>query len=296
MDKEELRNHIMSSLEEDIQTGDITAQLVDSTKEIVGHIVLKEDAVICGVECVVDTMHILSTVYKKQMPTIITHYKDGDFVKNGSIIITLKGNARIILTGERTALNYLQTLSGISTTTKEYVDIIHENDNSEQSKSKVKLLDTRKTIPSMRLMSKYAVKCGGGYNHRNGLYDAFLIKENHLMSCNGITHAVELAHKLDPTKFIEVEVETLEELDEALLTQANRIMLDNFDNDTIYKAIERRDEFVISNNAARVEFEVSGNVTKNRLRELRSMDIDYVSTGALTKNISSIDFSMRFEI
>lgn len=295
MDKDELRNHVLTSLEEDIQTGDVTAQLVDSTKEITGHILLREDAVLCGIDCVINTMNILSTVYKIQMPTITSHYADGDFIKSGSIIMTLKGNARIILTGERTGINYLQTLSGIATATRDYVNILTGND-SDETKSKVKLLDTRKTIPSMRLMSKYAVKCGGGYNHRVGLYDAFLIKENHLMSCNGITHAVELANKLDPNKFIEVEVETLQELDEALLTCANRIMLDNFDNDKIIEAIKKRNEVNIAEGSKRVEFEVSGNITKDRLKELRLMDIDYVSAGAITKNISAIDFSMRFDI
>ena len=291
MNKDDLRSHILNALEEDIQTGDITAKLVDVAEETTANIILREDAVICGLECIESAMHILSTVYKRPMPKITYNYEDGMSVKSGSVIATLVGNARIILTGERTALNYLQTLSGIATRTREYVDIINDSTTLE---STVKLLDTRKTIPSLRMMSKYAVKCGGGHNHRIGLYDAYLIKENHLMSCSGIPYAVNLAKEMDPNKFIEVEVETLDELTVALCTEVDRIMLDNFTDTQIKEAITKRNELTPVN-GNKIEFEVSGNITQDRLKELKKLDIDYVSTGAITKNISAIDFSMRFE-
>lgn len=285
MNKEELKFHIKNALNEDIKSGDITAELIDDDINIKATITLKESAVMCGFDCVFITMQLLSEMHSKPNPVMLSDYKDGDFVEKDSIIFYLEGNAKVILTGERTALNYMQTLSGISTVTKEYVDILNENN------SKVKLLDTRKTIPSLRSMSKYAVLCGGGYNNRYGLYDAYLIKENHLMSCESITHAVNCAKKLNPNKFVEVEVETLSQLNEALNTPVNRIMLDNFDNDNIIEAIKRR-----NNMETYIELEVSGNISKDRLLLLRALDIDYISVGLLTKNIRAVDLSMKFQV
>ena len=205
--------------------------------------------------------------------------EDGDTLSENQTLFTAKGNARAILTAERTALNFVQTLSGTATTTAHYV--------KELEGTGTQLLDTRKTIPGMRLLQKYAVKCGGGENHRIGLFDAFLIKENHIAACGGIENAVSQAKANHPSKKVEVEVENLDELTLALDAGADIIMLDNFTVEMINKAI--------TITSKRAKLEVSGNMTLETLRTYSQAGVDYISSGALTKHVKALDLSMRFE-
>jgi nicotinate-nucleotide pyrophosphorylase (carboxylating) len=210
----------------------------------------------------------------------LTWYKEeGDSIQANDTLVTISGSARSILTAERTALNFLQFLSGTATTTKVYTKILEA--------CKTNLLDTRKTIPRYRQAQKYAVICGGGINHRMGLYDAFLIKENHIKACGNIQKAVNKARSMAPSKPIEVEVESLEELNQAILAGADTIMLDNFSNEQIREAV------AITN--GRCKLEVSGNIVKERLHELAQTGVDYVSSGALTKHVKALDLSLLIE-
>ena len=204
---------------------------------------------------------------------------DGDFISANSTLFTASGSARAILTAERTALNFVQTLSGTATTTAHYV--------KELSGTSTQLLDTRKTIPGLRALQKYAVKCGGGANHRIGLFDAFLIKENHIAACGGINNAVVQAKLNHADKPIEVEVESFDELEQAINAGADIIMLDNFNPEQIRQAVS------ITNKRAKLE--VSGNMTLETLKAYSQAGVDFISSGALTKNLQSIDLSMRFE-
>ena len=220
-------------------------------------------------------------VFKQVDPNVVVNVliNDGDTVKANDPLFTATGSARAILTAERTALNFVQTLSGTATTTAHYV--------KELSGTTTQLLDTRKTIPGLRALQKYAVKCGGGANHRIGLFDAFLIKENHIAACGGIDKAVAQAKLNHPNKPIEVEVESLIELDQAIAAGADIIMLDNFSVAQIQQAVVLTDK--------RAKLEVSGNMTLATLRTYSQAGVDFISSGALTKNLQSIDLSMRFE-
>lgn len=251
---------------------DITAQLIEADRDAVARVITREPAVICGVDWV-------NEVFTQLGGTVALNWQvqDGDSVDADQTLFELRGPARAILTGERTALNFLQTLSGVATTTAKYVKYLE--------KSHTKLLDTRKTIPGLRTALKYAVVCGGGHNHRVGLYDAFLIKENHILACGGIAEAVAQARALQPHKIVEVEVENLTEYSEAQTAGADIIMLDNFSLADIYTAVEQRN--------GHTKLEVSGNITSDRLAELSRTYVDYISSGALTKNIQSIDLSLR---
>jgi nicotinate-nucleotide pyrophosphorylase (carboxylating) len=202
---------------------------------------------------------------------------DADFVAANTVLCTLQGSARTLLTGERSALNFLQLLSGTATITREYVALLKS--------SPTRLLDTRKTIPGWRLAQKYAVRCGGGNNHRMGLYDAFLIKENHIAAVGSITDAITSARRQAPDKLIEIEVENLQQLDEAIANQADIVLLDNFDDSQLAQAVKRTNKTT--------KLEVSGNITQSRLRYLADLGIDYISVGALTKHVRAIDLSMR---
>ncbi|MEP1553811.1 carboxylating nicotinate-nucleotide diphosphorylase, partial [Paraglaciecola sp.] len=202
---------------------------------------------------------------------------DGEQLSANQTIVKITGNARHILTGERTALNFLQTLSGTATTVADCV--------AELAGTHTKLLDTRKTLPGMRLAQKYAVRCGGGTNHRIGLYDAYLIKENHIFACGSIENAVKQARQANSQLNVEVEVENIEELNQAILAKADIIMLDNFDNQMIQQAV--------AINAGKCKLEVSGNITKSRLKALSQLGVDYISSGALTKDVKAIDLSLR---
>ncbi|MGQ4276615.1 carboxylating nicotinate-nucleotide diphosphorylase [Pseudidiomarina sp. E22-M8] len=251
---------------------DITAQLIPASQQAQGRIITREDAVICGTAWVDEVFAQLGGDVQ-----VNWHIADGERVSANSLLCELHGPARTMLTGERTALNFLQTLSGVATTTASYVELL--------AGSSTKLLDTRKTIPGLRTALKYAVVCGGGSNHRVGLYDAYLIKENHIMACGSIAAAVAEAQRLNPGKTIEVEVESLEEYEIAMNAGADIIMLDNFSYEDIHTAVKSRSK--------NVRIEVSGNVIREQLKTLVSTGIDYISSGALTKHIRAVDLSLR---
>jgi len=272
----DLSNSVRIALHEDLDgtdaSADITAQLIAADTQATARLITRDAAVICGVEWVNEVFTQLGgTVH------CTWHVADGEAVDADTLLAEFSGSARALLTGERTALNFLQTLSGVATTTASYV--------AELGDSQTKLLDTRKTIPGLRTALKYAVTCGGGFNHRIGLFDAFLIKENHIMACGSIAAAVEQARQLAPAKPVEVEVESLTELDQALTAGADVIMLDNFSLADIHTAVRR--------NAGQAKLEVSGNITASRLRELAKTGVDYISSGALTKHIQAVDLSLR---
>ncbi len=275
--QQEIRRGVSHALAEDLGylpllQGDITASLIPEQQQAIATIITREDCVICGVDWVEEVFQQLS-----EQVVLQWHVKDGDEVKANTLLVEISGPARILLTGERTALNFLQTLSGTATTTARYVALL--------AGSKTRLLDTRKTLPGMRLAQKYAVSCGGGKNHRMGLYDAFLIKENHIAAAGGITAAVQAARHNFPGKPVEVEVEDLTELEQALNAQADIIMLDNFHIADIQQAVQL--------NQGRAKLEVSGNITSEALKALSSTGVDFISSGALTKNVQAIDLSMR---
>jgi len=253
--------------------GDITAQLIPANELANAKVITREDCVFCGKDIILE-------VFKQVDPTVNVEVlvNDGDKVAANSILFTASGSARAILTAERTALNFVQTLSGTATTTAHYV--------KELEGTTTQLLDTRKTIPGLRALQKYAVKCGGGANHRIGLFDAFLIKENHIAACGGIDKAVAQAKINHPTKPVEVEVESLDELEQAITAGADIIMLDNFTVEQIQQAVVLTDK--------RAKLEVSGNMTLETLKAYSQAGVDFISSGALTKNLQSIDLSMRF--
>lgn len=269
---EEIRNSAARLLAEDVGPGDITAQLIPATQNAKARVIARQDSVLCGMAWVNELFRRLDT-------SVSLHWlaSDGDRIAANEPFLLLEGPARSLLTGERAALNLLQTLSGTATQTRTFVDLIDDTG--------VRLLDTRKTLPGMRLAQKYAVTCGGGHNHRIGLYDAFLIKENHIAACGGIPAAVEEARRIAHDLPVEVEVETFEELDSALAAGADVIMLDNFSLDDMREAVKR--------NAGKAVLEASGNVEAARLRDIAETGIDCISSGALTKNVTAIDLSMR---
>ena len=267
------------ALDEDLnyqsaEQGDITAQLIPQAEQAHAKVITREDCIFCGKDLIIE-------VFKQVDPSVVVNIcvNDGDFVSANSTLFTASGSARAILTAERTALNFVQTLSGTATTTAHYV--------KELSGTSTQLLDTRKTIPGLRALQKYAVKCGGGANHRIGLFDAFLIKENHIAACGGINNAVAQAKLNHADKPIEVEVESFDELEQAISAGADIIMLDNFNPEQIRQAVS------ITNKRAKLE--VSGNMTLETLKAYSQAGVDFISSGALTKNLQSIDLSMRFE-
>lgn len=269
---EEIRASAARLLAEDVGPGDITAQLIPEHQWASADVISRDDAILCGAPWVDELFRRLDS-----RVSLTWHAADGDKVEAGQCFLTLEGPARILLTGERAALNVLQTLSATATATRAYVDLIEGTG--------VRLLDTRKTLPGMRLAQKYAVTCGGGHNHRLGLWDAFLIKENHIAACGGIQAAIAQARKLASDLPVEVEVETFEELDQALAAGADIVMLDNFAIEDLHVAVEM--------NAGRTTLEASGNVDATTLRAIADTGVDCISSGALTKDIASIDLSMR---
>lgn len=266
--------YILSALQEDITGEDVTTNaIMPEPRDGRADLICKQDGVICGLDVFARTFYLLDE--KSHFETTV---KDGDFVKKGQVLGVIYGNIHALLTGERTALNYLQRMSGIATFTRSLAD--------ELAGTKTTLLDTRKTTPNMRLFEKYAVKIGGGTNHRYNLTDGVLIKDNHIGAAGSITKAVELAKAYAPfVRKIEVEVETLEQLEEALAAGADIIMLDNMDNDTMREAVKRV--------AGRAQTECSGNVTKERLREIAEVGVDFVSAGALTHSAPIMDISLK---
>lgn len=253
--------------------GDITAQLIPENEQANAKVITREDCVFCGKDIILEVFRQVDESVKVDVLV-----NDGDTVAANSTLFTASGSARAILTAERTALNFVQTLSGTATTTAHYV--------KELAGTTTQLLDTRKTIPGLRALQKYAVKCGGGANHRIGLFDAFLIKENHIAACGGIGKAVAQAKLNHPSKPVEVEVESLNELEQAIDAGADIIMLDNFSVEQIQQAVVITDK--------RAKLEVSGNMTLETLKTYSQAGVDFISSGALTKNLQSIDLSMRF--
>ncbi len=257
---------------------DITAELIPNEKQATATLITRETGILCGTAWVNKIFQLLGNTVN-----IDWHFKDGDRIQTNQVLCTLTGNARHLLTGERSAMNFLQTLSATATLTDTFNQLIKHTD--------CKLLDTRKTIPGMRFGQKYAVKCGGGTNHRIGLSDAFLIKENHIMACGNISQALSTAQKNHPTCLLEIEVESLNELREALDGGAQVIMLDNFSPLDMQAATKIRDKH---RNPAKLE--ASGNVSVETIRAIAETQVDYISVGALTKNIQALDLSLRINV
>lgn len=270
---------VADALAEDIGSGDLTAALVDADHVTGATIIARESMLLCGQAWVDEVFAQLGS------EVIVDWYiGDGQSAEENDVICKLVGPARSLLTGERTALNLLQTLSATATTTASYVRAV-EGTNT-------RILDTRKTIPGLRLAQKYAVACGGGTNHRIGLFDAILIKENHIKAAGSITAALQAAQSLDNEVLIEVEVESHEELLEALDAGAGRILLDNFTTEDLRRAVETNGGYGYT----AAELEASGNITLDSIREIAETGVDYISTGAITKNIRAADLSMLFRI
>lgn len=273
LDHEYVASLVNQALLEDVGAGDLTAQLIP--KEVSAHasVITREPMVVCGQAFVDEVFHQINPRVK-----IIWYVKDAEHVAANAVLFEVTGNARSLLTAERTALNFLQLLSGTATTTWNWVQKL--------TGSTTKLLDTRKTLPLYRQAQKYAVRCGGGQNHRMGLFDAFLIKENHIMAAGSISQAISMAKQIAPGKPVEIEVENLTQLEEAILAGSDIVMLDNFTLEMIQAAVKQ--------NQHRVQLEVSGNVSLESLASIAATQVDYVSVGSLTKHIRAIDLSMRF--
>jgi len=264
------------ALAEDLGQGDVTADLLPATARASARVITREDAVIAGSAW-------FEACFRQLDPDVVIDWNncaDGAHVAANDLLCTLRGNARALLSAERCALNFLQTLSGTATITARYVDAVRD--------TRALILDTRKTIPGLRVAQKYAVRCGGGSNHRIGLYDAILIKENHIAAAGSIAGAVRAARERHPQLLLEVEVENLDELRQALGTGVDRVMLDEFALDDIYRAVAEV--------AGRVQLEVSGGVGLEGVRALAETGVDFISIGALTKHVRAIDLSMRVEI
>ena len=273
--------NVRDALAEDVGAGDLTAALIDAEAVAGAKILAREDLVLAGEPW-------FTEVFRQLDETVIVDWylHDGDAADPGDVVCKLVGNTRALLTGERTALNFLQTLSATATITAKYVDAVAGTGTT--------ILDTRKTLPGLRQAQKYAVRCGGGGNHRSGLFDAILIKENHIKSAGGIanamTHAMEQAGGDDVT--IEIEVESLEELTQALDANAPRILLDNFTVDGLRRAVQINDAY----GYVKAELEASGNITLENVRQIAETGVDFISIGALTKNVRAADLSMLLGI
>ena len=272
----EIAKQVALALQEDIATGDINAQLIPDTQCDTATIICREPMVVAGKAWV-------DEVFRQLDPNMQLDWavKDGDAVAANQVLVTLIGNTRALLTGERTALNFLQTLSSTATVVANHVAVIAE--------LPTKLLDTRKTLPMLRHAQKYAMLCGGGNNHRIGLYDAFLIKENHIMACGGIAQAVSQARQI-ANKPVEVEVENFDELQQAIAANADIVMLDNFTIEDTQKAVE-----LVASLGKPCQLEASGDISLTNLRQVAETGVDFISMGALTKHIKAIDLSMRFQ-
>jgi len=268
------KESIALALAEDIGGGDLTAALIPERAHAEASVISREPAILCGTAW-------FDEVYRQLSPHIQVRWQaaDGDRIEIDQVLCTLSGPARALLTGERTALNFLQTLSGTATLARRYADAV--------AGTGATILDTRKTLPGLRQAQKYAVRCGGCQNHRLGLFDAVLIKENHILATDSITQAIATARRLHSGVTVEVEVEDLAELQEALDAQPDIIMLDNFDLKTLRQAVALA--------ADRVKLEASGNVTFDTLPALAATGVDYISVGGLTKDVRAIDLSMRFK-
>lgn len=271
----DIKTSVSKALDEDIRDGDITAMLIPVEHLANATVITREQAIICGQPWVDEVFRQLDS--SVQIEWLVS---DGDEVEPNQAIFNLEGSARSLLTGERTALNFLQTLSGTATTAHQYAKLVEGTD--------IKILDTRKTIPGLRLAQKYAVTIGGCHNHRIGLYDAFLIKENHIAACGGIIKAITKAKEIAPDKPVEVEVENLVELQEALNANADIVMLDNFSLKAIQDAI--------TINQGKAKLEISGNLEANNIPDKAVDGITYLSSGSLTKHSQAIDLSMKINL
>lgn len=271
----DIQASVRRSLAEDIGSGDITAELIPANRLASARVITREAAIVCGTAWV-------DEVFRQVDPRVAVHWqvKDGDAVEPNQVLFRLEGPARALLSGERCALNFLQTLSGVATAAKHFAQMVKD--------TKVQLLDTRKTIPGLRLAQKYAVTCGGCHNHRIGLYDAFLIKENHIAACGGIAQAVTAAHNVAPGKPVEVEVESLDELRQALDAGADIIMLDELSLEDMREAV--------AITQGRAKLEASGGVNEQTLLTIAQTGVDYISIGALTKHVQALDLSMRLQL
>ncbi|MEZ6926550.1 MULTISPECIES: carboxylating nicotinate-nucleotide diphosphorylase [unclassified Aeromonas] len=252
---------------------DITAQLIPADRLASARVITREAGVFCGQPWVDEVFVQLGGEVRVEWLV-----QDGEMLSPNQELFRLHGPARVLLTGERNALNFVQTLSGVASLTARYVAELADTD--------CRLLDTRKTLPGLRSAQKYAVTCGGGKNHRIGLFDAYLIKENHILACGGIAEAINEARRLNPGKPVEVEVESLVELEQALAASADIVMLDNFDIPMMREAVAL--------NQSRAKLEVSGNVTLDTLADYAATGVDFISVGALTKHVRALDLSMRF--
>ncbi len=271
-----ITSSVALALAEDIGDGDVTAQLIDAQHHSNATLICREAGKLCGIEWFNQSFLQLDHSTKIQW-----NFNDGDQLQENDVLCTLKGNTRVLLTAERTALNFLQTLSGTASLSAYYAKLI--------SSTKTKILDTRKTIPGLRLAQKYAVKCGGGHNHRIGLYDAILIKENHIIAAGSIQKATATMRKLFPSLSIETEVETLGEFEQAIAAGVDRVLLDNFTTDQLAQA-------VIINSALgqhSIELEASGGVTYETILAIAETGVDFISVGAITKHLQALDLSLR---
>lgn len=274
---DEIRANVQRALQEDIGNGDLTASLIPSGKVLSATVVSRENAVLCGKRWFVQCFTALAP------DTAIAWFADdGNRVRAGQKLCEIKGEARALLTAERSALNFLQLLSAVATQTQYYVDAV--------AGTGAAIVDTRKTLPGLRLAQKYAVMCGGGVNHRVGLYDGILIKENHIVAAGGIRSALEKALEIAPPDvFIQIEVESLQELQEALAAGARMVLLDNFTLAQLTDAVA-----LIRQSSERILLEASGNITLDNVRQVAETGVDRISVGSLTKNIQAIDLSLRF--
>jgi len=273
--KEQIREQVASALSEDIGAGDLTASLISKSETVRTQLICREDAVACGRDWVDAVFEILDSGVRTDW-----HFNDGDDIPAGETWCVIEGPVRAILSGERTALNFAQLLAGTATATSVMVREIRG--------TPAQLLDTRKTVPGLRLAQKYAVQCGGGSNHRLGLYDGILIKENHIRSAGSITSALDAAGAYaGDIDLIEIEVETIGELSQALEAGARRIMLDNFSIAELREAVRV--------NGGRARLEASGNVTAQTIREIALTGVDFISCGDITKNVRAIDLSLQFD-
>ena len=275
---QEIERNVDAALAEDVGPGDLTARLVPANTRGKARVIARENAVLCGTAWFERCFAKLDSSIR-----ITWHAQDGERVLPDQLLCELEGPARALLTGERTALNFLQMLSGVATKARQFADLV--------AGTRAEVVDTRKTLPGLRLAQKFAVKCGGGGNHRLGLYDAILVKENHILAAGSITAAVAAAKAVAETapgcKFIQVEVETLDELREALDAGAGMILLDNMDNDQMREAV--------GITASRAILEASGNVSLETVRGIAETGVDRISIGGLTKDVRALDLSMRFQ-
>lgn len=269
----EIQRGVAAALAEDVGSGDLTAQLISTDTDARGRVITRESAVVCGTAWFEATFAALDPD-----AAVIWHVRDGEAVEAGQILCDIEAPARILLTAERTALNFLQLLSGTATVTRRFVDAV--------AGTGARIVDTRKTLPGLRLAQKYAVSVGGGTNHRIGLYDGILIKENHIIAAGGIAPVLQKAREIaPPNAFIEIEVENLAQLREALDAGARMVLLDNMDLDTMREAV--------SINQGRAELEASGGVSLERVRAIAETGVDRISIGTLTKDVRALDLSLR---